>query len=93
MCLKAACGTLATAGRREWTRGQTAPGLIHLQILDDKCVPSQVRWFCSLRLRRMQAVLWRSGSDDRKGMFILVRSYKSHESVAKDLDTNFADYT
>ena len=24
-------------------------------------------------------------------MFILVRSYKSHESVAKDLDTNFAD--
>jgi hypothetical protein len=30
--LKAACGKLATAGRREWTRGQTAPGLIHLQI-------------------------------------------------------------
>jgi len=56
MCLKAACGTLATAGRREWTRGQTAPGLIHLQILDDKCVPSQVRWFCSLRLRRMQGL-------------------------------------
>jgi hypothetical protein len=32
MRLKAACGKLATAGRREWTRGQTAPGLIHLQI-------------------------------------------------------------
>jgi hypothetical protein len=42
---------------------------------------------------RGRAVLWRSGSDDRKGMFILVRGYKSHESMAKDLDTNFADYT
>src|SRR6266550_4271915 len=77
--------------------------------LDDKCVPSRVRWFCSPRLRRMQgsnkagrcvisrersrALLSRSGSDDRKGMFILVRGYKSHESLAKDLDTNFADYT
>ena len=32
MRLKAARGTLTTAGRREWTRGQTTPGLIHLQI-------------------------------------------------------------
>jgi hypothetical protein len=46
-----------------------------------------------IRRERGRAVLWRSGSDDRKEMFILVRGYKSHESVAKDLDTNFANYT
>jgi hypothetical protein len=42
---------------------------------------------CVIGRERSRAVLWRSESDDRKGMFILVRGYKSHESVAKDLDT------
>jgi hypothetical protein len=36
MRLKAACGTLATAGRHEWTRGQTAPGSHSFTDLDDK---------------------------------------------------------
>src|SRR6266496_346277 len=45
LAVMAAYGTLATAGRREWTRGQTAPGSHSFTDLDERMFTFKHEYF------------------------------------------------